>query len=230
VYPSIADPHHNSSEGLEVLSVPTKLNLASRPFSNRSLPWVITAVVILISLISLTFIVRATRTANAQADGVQNDLNNLGRQELALRQQAETVKNSLTAEQLQTLDAAHALVDRKHFSWSRLFADLESALPAAVRVKSIAVRGVVMRGDETLAELDMTVVAKAPATVTDMIAEMDRAGIFHSELRAQNLQRGRGESGAEYELGVTYRPRAGAATETANPVAANAGALTGGAK
>ncbi len=189
----------------------------------------ITAVVIFVSLISLVFIVRATRTANAQANAVQSDLNNLGQQELALRQQAETVQNSLTPEQLQTLDSAHALVDRKHFSWSRLFADLESALPAAVRVKSIAVRRVVTRGDDTLAELDMTVVAKTPAMVTDMIAEMDRAGVFHSELRNQNLQRGRGESGAEYELAVIYRPRSGAAIET-SALAASGRAAEGYAK
>ena len=100
--------------------MPTKLNLASRPFNNRALPWMITAAVILVSLVSLVFIVRSTGLANAQANAVQNDINNLGRQEQALRQQAETIKNSLTSEQLQTLDAAHALVDRKHFSWSRL--------------------------------------------------------------------------------------------------------------
>jgi len=218
-------PHHTPQKDWNAL-VPTKINLASRPFSNRALPWIITAVVIFVSLVSLVFIIRATGVANAQANAVQNDINNLGRQEQALRQQAETVKNSLTAEQLQTLDAAHALVDRKRFSWSRLFADLESALPGAVRVKSIAVRRVVTRGDETLAELDMTVIAKTPAIVTDMIAEMDRAGIFHSELRAQNLQRGRGESGAEYELAVIYRPRAGAPSET-SALASNAVEVSG---
>jgi Tfp pilus assembly protein PilN len=209
--------------------VPTKLNLASRPFNNRALPWMITAVVIFVSLVSLVFIVQATRHANTQADAVQRDINNLGQQEQALRVQAEAVKNSFTSDQLQVLDSAHALVDRKRFSWSRLFADLESALPGAVRVKSIAVRRVVTRGDETLAELDMTVIAKTPNIVTDMIAEMDRGGVFHADLRAQNLQRGRGESGAEYELAVIYRPRAGAAIET-RAVAANAGEMGGGAK
>jgi Tfp pilus assembly protein PilN len=189
--------------------MPTKLNLASKPFSNRSLPWAVTALVVVVSLICLTFIVRATRQANAQAYAVRNDINTLALEERDLRQQAQAVKNSLTAEQIQTLGAAHLLVDRKHFSWSRLFADLEQALPGAVRVKSIAVRGVATRGDETLAELELTVVAKSPAMVTEMISEMDRAGIFHAELRAQNLQRGRGESGAEYELFVVYRPRAG---------------------
>lgn len=192
----------------------TKLNLASKPFSNRSLPWAVTIVVIFFSLISLVFIVRATGRANAKSYAVQNDINSLAQQERNLREQIQAVKNSLTSEQLQTLAAAHTLVDRKRFSWSRLLADLELALPGSVRVKRIAVSGVATRGDETLAELELTVIAKTPATVTDMIAEMDRAGIFHAELRSQNLQRGRGESGAEYELYVVYRPRAGSPADT----------------
>ena len=209
--------------------MPTKLNLASRPFNNRTLPWMITAVVIVVSLISLVFIVRSTQQANAQANAVQTDINNLGQQEQDLRRQVEAVKSSFTPEQLQVLDSAHSLVDRKRFSWSRLFADLEAALPGPVRVKSIAVRRVVSRGDETLAELDMTVIAKTPNIVTDMIADMDRAGVFHADLRAQNLQRGRGESGTEYELAVIYRPRAGAAIET-RTVAANATEQAGGTR
>src|SRR6266508_4037644 len=194
--------------------MPTKLNLASKPFSNRSLPWAVTTVVIFISLISLVIIVRATAKARVQAHAVQNDINGLARQEHEVREQVQAVKNSLTSEQLQTLAAAHTLVDRKRFSWSRLFSDLELALPGNVRVKRIAVRGVATRGDETLAELELTVVAKTPSTITDMISEMDRAGIFRAELRSQNLQRGRGESGAEYELYVVYRPRAGSPTDT----------------
>jgi len=193
--------------------MPTKLNLASKPFSNRSLPWVVTGVLITISLICLVFIVRATSRANVQAAAVQKDINNLKQQELELHKQADAVKNSLTTEQLQTLGAAHTLVDRKRFSWSRLFADLETALPGNVRVKRIAVRGITTRGDETLAELELTVITKNPATVTDMIANMDRDGIFHAEMRSQTLSRGRGESGAEYELYVVYRPRAGSAVD-----------------
>src|SRR5687768_16688201 len=196
--------------------MPTKLNLATKPFSNRSLPWAITFTVVFISLLSLVFIVRATTTARTRAYAIQNDINRLTQEEHGFRQRAEAVKNSLTAEQLQTLAAAHTLMDRKRFSWSRLFSDLELALPGTVRVKRIAVSGVASRGDETVAELELTVVAKSPTTVTEMIAEMDRAGIFRAELRAQTLQRGRGESGAEYDLYVVYRPRAGAPL---NPVA-----------
>jgi Tfp pilus assembly protein PilN len=205
-----------------------KLNLASKPFSNRSLPWIVTAVVVVVSLVSLVFIVRATSRARTQALAVQADINTLKQQELALRQQAQAVKNSLTPEQLQTLAAAHTLVDRKHFSWSRLFADLESALPGTVRVKRIAVRDVANNGDQTLAGLELTVVAKTPATVTDMIADMDRVGIFQAVLKSQNLQRGRGETGSEYELDVIYKPRAGTPTDSVATLPANDDVARGG--
>ena len=198
------------------ISVTTKLNLATKPFSNRVLPWVVTAAIVFVSLVSLVFILRATNRANTQAAEVQKDINNLGQEEQALRKQAEAVRQSLTNEQRQTLTAAHALVDRKQFSWSRLFADLEAALPGNVRVKRIAVRGVSTRGSQTLAELELAVVAKSPNVVTDMIAAMDRVGIFRAELRAQNLQRGRGEAGSEYELFVIYMPRAGAPADAAS--------------
>ncbi|MEK6279998.1 MAG: hypothetical protein AABN95_06555 [Acidobacteriota bacterium] len=206
----------------------TKLNLASKPFSNRSLPWAVTVLVIVVSLICLVFIVKNTTQANAQAATVQNDINVLGQQEQGLRKQADAVKNSLTPEQYQTLTAAHTLVDRKRFSWSRLFADLESALPGNVRVKRIAVRGVTTRGDETLAELELTVIAKNPTVVTEMIAAMEQAGVMHAELRSQNAQRGRAETGAEYELYVVYRPRAGAPVNTTALASAGNALVAGG--
>ena len=190
----------------------TKLNLAGKPFSNRALPWIATILVVCVSLVAFVLIIRATAQANAQSQAVQNDINSLNQQAQAFQKQAEAVRTALTAEQLKTLGSAHELVDRKRFSWSRLLADLESALPGTVRVTRISVREVATRGDQTLAELDLTVVSKAPSTITEMIADMDRAGIFQAELRSQNLQKGRGEGGTEYELSVLYRPRAGSAS------------------
>ena len=94
----------------------TKLNLASRPFSNHALPWVLTALIVTFSLIALVLIIRWTGQAKAQAAAVQIDINALNQQEQGLKAQALAVKNSLTQEQLQTLAAAHVLVDRKRFS------------------------------------------------------------------------------------------------------------------
>ncbi len=212
----------------------TKLNLASKPFSNRALPWAVTGLVVLVSLLAFVFIIRATGQATKQANSVQTDINALKQQEQGFRLQAEAVRNSLTSEQLRTLGAAHELVDRKRFSWSRLFADLESALPGSLRVTRISVRDVAASGDQTLAELDLTVVSKTPATITDMVAEMDRAGIFQAELRSQNLQKGRGESGTEYELYVRYRPRTGYVSDNkTSDIASSAASVlvsTGGLK
>lgn len=212
----------------------TKLNLASRPFSNHALPWILTALIVSVSLIALVIIVRWTGQARAQANIVQTDINALNQKEQSLKSRAAEVKNSLTPAQLQTLDAAHVLVDRKRFSWSRLFADLESALPENVRVTRISVRDVAARGDRMLAELDLNVVSKSPTTITDMIAEMDRAGIFQSEVRSQNLQKGRGEVGTEYELYVVYQPRAAAPADSKTQDVASAktspAASTGGEK
>ncbi len=187
----------------------TKLNLAGKPFSNRALPWTVTILVVCVSLVAFVLIIRATGQANAQSRAVQGDINNLNQQAQGFQKQSEAVRTGLTAEQLKTLGSTHELVHRKRFSWSRLLADLESALPGSVRVTRISVRDVGTRGDQTLAGLDLTVVSKAPSTITEMIADMDRAGIFQAELRSQNLQKGRGESGTEYELSVLYRPRAG---------------------
>ena len=75
-------------------------------------------------------------------------------------------------------------------------------------------RGVSTQGNQTVADLDLAVFSKASTTVLDMIAAMDREGIFHADLKAQNLQKGRGESGTEYELEVVYRPRAGFVSES----------------
>ena len=203
----------------------SRLNLASQPFNNRALPWTLAIFIVFLSLLSLIFIARATGQANSKADQLQAEINALNQREQTLRQRASQVKESLTVEQQQSLTAAHDLVDRKRFSWSKLFADLEAALPNAARVSRISVRDVVARRGQTVAELDLSVFAKSSQTVTDMIAAMDKTGIFQADLRSQNLQKGRGEIGTEYELYVIYTPRAEASSsaEAANVASVESG-------
>jgi len=200
--------------------VNNSLNLASKPFSNRILPWALTAVLLFVSLIGLVLVFRLTTTTRAEADRVQAEINQLKQQEQALLSVTNQVKNSLTAEQQQALPSAHQLVDRKGFSWSRLLADLESSLPDKVKVSRIAVREVNKQGDQTIAQLDLAVFAKDAATISDMIASMHQEGIFEAEIRNQNLQKGRGEAGTEYELFVIYRSRSGYSSESVAKVEA----------
>jgi hypothetical protein len=70
-----------------------------------------------------------------------------------------------------------------------------------------------MQGDQTVAALDLALFAKDPATISEMIADMHQQGVFQLELRSQNLQKGRGEQGTEYEFDVIYRARQVYATD-----------------
>jgi len=185
-----------------------RLNLATKPFTNRALPWVVTVLLAFFSLLAMVLIIRATSEANAKAEIVQKEIRDLNQQEQSILKEAEKVQNALSQDQLQSLKSAHELVDRKRFSWSRLFADLEAVLPGEVRVSRIAVRRVRTQGGITVADLELAVFAKSPSVVTDMIANMDQQGIFLAELSTQNLQKGKGEGGSEYELKVQYSPRA----------------------
>jgi Tfp pilus assembly protein PilN len=189
----------------------TKLNLASNPFRNRALPWTVAAIVALASLIGLILIAQSTIQTNAKVATTQTEVAKLQKQTNDLRAQAEAIRIALTPEQQSTLKSAHGLVDRKRFSWSQLFADLEAALPGGVRVARIVVKEVRTQDGRTVANLDLTVASKNPTTITQMIEDMEQQGVFHAELRAQTLQRGRGESGAEYEMDVHYAPHAGVA-------------------
>jgi Tfp pilus assembly protein PilN len=181
------------------------LNLASKPFSNRILPWALTAIVLFVSFVGLVVVVRLTTVANREAAVIQVENNALKQQEKALSEAAAAVREQLSPQQQQAVPSAHKLIDRKRFSWSRLLSDFESQLPASVRVSRIAVRDVLTQGDTTVAALDLAVFTKNPATITEMIADMHQRGVFQLVLRSQNLAKGRGEQGTEYEFDVIYR-------------------------
>ena len=186
----------------------TKLNLASNPFRNRVLPWTITGLVAVFSIVALVFIAQSTFRTNAQIAATQRDVADLRTQLDTISKQAKAVETALTPEQKRQLKYAHGLVDRKRFSWAQLFADLESSLPGEIRVTRIVVKGVSVQGDRPAADLLLTVASKSSTNVTQMIEDMESEGVFHAELTTQNPQRGKGETGSEYELNVHYLPRA----------------------
>jgi Tfp pilus assembly protein PilN len=193
--------------------VNNSLNLASKPFSNRIVPWALTVIILFVSLIGLLIVVQLTTTTRREADLVQAQITQLKQREQGLLEAAKAVQQSFTPEQQQALPAAHELVDRKSFSWSRLLADLESSLPSNVKVGRIAVRDVTRAGGQTVAQLDLAVFATDPSTISQMMTDWQKEGVFLAELRNQNLQKGRGEKGTEYELAVTYSARAGYSSE-----------------
>jgi hypothetical protein len=194
--------------------VHNSLNLASKPFSNRVLPWALTAIVLFISFVGLVIVVRLTTVANRQAAALQVENNALKQQEKSLMEVANAVRFQMSADQQRAVPSAHKLIDRKQFSWSRLLADFESELPGNVKVQRIAVRDVNTQADSTIATLEITLFTKEPATISSMIADMHQKGIFQLVLREQNLTKGRGEQGTEYAFDVIYRAPAAYSSES----------------
>jgi Tfp pilus assembly protein PilN len=193
-----------------------RLNLSSDPFRNRTLPWTVAVAVSAVSLVALVLILAAYSEARAEADTAERAVVVMRGQSTDLERQAVEIKQTIPPEQRKTLEAAHALVSRKGFSWSQLFSDLESALPGGVRVQRINVREVAEVGDQTRADLELTVLAKGPTDVTGMITEMNSGGTFNAVPITENAKTGRGESGYEWVLRVSYvQRRRGAVAEPA---------------
>ena len=82
------------------------------------------------SFFGVLYVISESRSLKASADKVASGLDVMRNKELELLRKKEEINRALAPEQRQLLDATHALIDRKQFSWSRLFADLEAVLPA----------------------------------------------------------------------------------------------------
>ena len=184
-----------------------RLNLASDPFRNRALPWTVSVAVSAVSLVALVLILAQYREVSAGAAATERQVLTMRAQRAELERQAQEISQNIAPEQRETLKAAHELVSRKSFSWSQLFSDLEDFLPESVRVSRINVREVAQVGDQTRADLDLTVVGRAPQDVTGMIEEMNRAGTFNAVPLTENQKSGRGEAGYEWTLRVSYVQR-----------------------
>ena len=193
------------------------LNLASNPFRNRTLPWTVAAIVACVSVAALIFTASQFRQTRDRVNLVERDVRGLRTEEASLRAKVTAVTQSLTPDQRRTLDAAHGIIDRRNFSWSRLFADLEAALPQGVRVQRIAVRDVAHSGG---AELELAVVARNTTDITGMLGTMAQGRIFSADLLTEN----KSDKGVESTLRVRYTPGASRPTTTVtNPVESASG-------
>ncbi len=188
----------------------TQLNLSSRPFRNRTLPWILAACGFVLALFAGFFVLAEYQRISNQTKNVKAEINEIDPKINQLEADARKIRQSLNPEQLVLLQSAHNLVDRRRFSWSRLFADLEGVLPGDVSVSHIGIRDVVDQGGgRMLAELDFSVMSKDYQSVVNMLNEMNDSGKFQSvELRAQDLQRDKGNL-TEYSMQLRYLPSAG---------------------
>ncbi len=184
----------------------TKLNLASRPFRNRTLPYLIALVLLAVSVggailcfAKIREIRQNNELAKAEIAQMEKDLQELNRQ-------GELVQQELPPDKRALLIGAHKLVANKSFGWSKLFSDLEGVLPGSVSASRIAVENIFKDGDRVKAELDFAVLSKDYQSVAVMIDNMNNSGVFKAELRGQDRQKTDRSTYTEYTLHLIYTP------------------------
>jgi Tfp pilus assembly protein PilN len=186
-----------------------KLNLSSRPFRNRTLPYLIALLFLAVAISGATLSFAKLRDTTAKNEIAKSEIEQMNAEVKALKGKGELVQQQLTPEQTALLVGAHKLVANKTFGWSRLFADLESVLPSGVSVSRINVQDVFKDGEKTKAQLDFAVLSRDYPSVMAMIENMNGSGIFSAELRGQDLQKNERFTYSEFTLHLIYTPRVG---------------------
>jgi Tfp pilus assembly protein PilN len=200
----------------------TRLNLATDPFRNRNLPYILALLLLAISVAGALFCFSTLRKNAELIAEARVDVEQTESEIKRLTGEGEKVQQELTPDQQRLLIAAHRLVANKKFGWSRLFADLESVLPGSVSASRISVENIHNDGDRLKAELEFSVLSRDYTSVMNMIEAMNNSGLFQAELRGQDRQKSDSLTYSEYSLWLIYTPAGAYSTEPANDVAQNA--------
>jgi Tfp pilus assembly protein PilN len=188
------------------LSLITNLNLSTHPFRNRVLPYLLSAMMLIVAAFSL-IVFLSWLNENSEENARLRAL--IAERESAIKQlkgEGEKIQQQLTPEQKAVLTAAHKLVANKQFGWSRLFADLESVMPGSVSASRIVVQNIYTDGDRVKAEVEMGVLSRDYQSVMTMIQSMQNSGHFQAELRGQDFQKTDRMTFTEYTLRLIYSP------------------------
>lgn len=205
----------------------TKLNLATHPFRNRNLPYLL-ALLLLAFTVAGAVLCFSKLRENAELNEIAaNQVREMEAEVARLNGEGQKVQQQLMPEQRALLIAAHKLVANKNFGWSRLFADLESVLPGSVSASRISVENVYRDMDRVKAELEFGVLSRDYQSVMVMMENMNNSGLFQAELRGQDLQKNERVTYTEYTLRLVYTPASGFSTSTPTDVAQT---MTGGAQ
>lgn len=197
----------------------TKLNLATRPFRNRTTPYLLSLLLLAVAVSAGVLSFAQLNRATSQNEVAVADIERMTDEIKRLKQRGDDVRQQLTPEEQNLLIASHKLVANKTFGWSRLFADLEAVMPGSVSASRIAVENIYKDGDRIKAELDFGVLSRDHQGVLTMIANMNNSGLFQAELRGQDRQQTERLTFTEYTLRLVYTPAYGYAPAASAEIA-----------
>jgi len=193
------------------------LNLASVPFRNERLPVLalaVTAFAVMVLTVQHALIVRdllPARTSGARREAAALDAESARLRAEARSPRAPRPEPAGLAEWGLIKD----LVDRRAFSWTQLFAQLEAVLPDGVHLMSIAPR---VRKGEVL--IDVAAVVRTPEDAREFVRRLEGRQEFDDVYLLEEGERG------EVRFTMKYRPASSAPVAAA--AAASAEALSSG--
>jgi Tfp pilus assembly protein PilN len=179
------------------------LNLSRQPFRNERLP------TLLLGLGTLALVVASARHATlawelmpGRARDVSSELAALEAEVRRLGAEAAGLRDlTASADAIAEWATVKALVDRRAFSWTGLFAALEAALPPGVRLVSVSPSDAASG-----AELKLTALGRASDDALALLDSLQTHGDFEGAFLNGWTE---GREGVEISCSVNYVPGAG---------------------
>jgi Tfp pilus assembly protein PilN len=162
-----------------------RTNLSTRPFYNiRAVQVALGALALLVALMTIANIVQLVRlTTSERALGARAQEAETEAQRL--RGEAQRIRSQINANELNDVAAAaqeaNAIIDLRAFSWSDLFAQLETTLPENVRLTSFQPRE---DRDGNLV-VNLRVQARRVEDLESFIDALEKTGRFRQVLAAE---------------------------------------------
>ncbi len=187
-----------------------QVNLATRPFTNRKLFWIVVWAFFFVSLSIGLWAYSEKTTANAQSKRLAATVTERERNVRQLNEEAEkrkqqTVKVQLTEREAYELASARRLVARKAFPWTKMINDLETHVPKQVRILSIKIDESVDEAGEVVGLVEIKAIGKSADQMTEMMASVDNSG--GPFIRGQSAQdQALDNSEVPFTMNLIYRP------------------------
>jgi hypothetical protein len=190
-----------------------RTNLSTRPFYNiRAVQVALGALALLVVVLTLLNLVQLIRlTSSGRALGARAAQAETEAQRL--REEARRIRSQIDAKELNEVAAAaeeaNAIIDLRAFSWSDLFAQLETTEPGNVRLTSFQTQ------EDRTGKLivNLRVQARRVQDLESFIDALEKTGRFHEVLAAEELTTPEGLINALVE--AVYTPPSSEATPQA---------------
>ena len=187
------------------MSIRVPINLATEPF-RRDRPIIVAAVAASILLLAGLGIEALTIwSERGQAADTRLFLDRLNRQMRTVTSEQQkldvTLSQPANAEVLEQSLFLNLLINHKAISWTKLFADLETVMPADVRLVTVRLPQV---DSESHVWLDMTVAAKESTSILELVKRLESAPQFSDYQLLSTLPASQTEPYERTRMSVSY--------------------------